>query len=151
MDSAVDYTLAERFPDGEAMPKSKILLIDALINFVLGVLLVTFPRSVVHALGVPPTDTAFYPSVLGGVLVGIAAALTVEHRRKRAGPVGLGMAGAVAINLCGAVVLVGWLLWGGLGIPLRGRIFLWVLAAGLVLISGGELSAILWTGNREEP
>jgi len=59
MNSAVDYTLAERFPDGEAMPKSKTLLIDALINFVLGVLLVTFPTIFVHALGVPPIDTAF--------------------------------------------------------------------------------------------
>lgn len=93
IDSAVDSTLAERFPYGEAMPKSKILLIDALINFVLGVLLVTFPRSVVDVLGVPSIDTAFYPSILGGVLVGIAVALIVEYRRKRPGPVGLGLAG----------------------------------------------------------
>lgn len=132
------------------MPKSKILLIDALINFVLGVLLVVFPRSIVHALGVPTTETAFYPSILGGVLVGIAVALIVEYRRKRPGPVGLGLAGAVAINLCGAAVLVGWLVWGGLDIPFRGRVFLWVLAAGLVIVSGSELIFIVRaTKNRE--
>jgi len=120
------------------MWKSKILLIDALINFVLGILLLTFPKSVVHVLGVPNTDTTFYPSIFGGVLLGIAVALAIEHYRKRPGPVGLGLAGAVAINLCGAVVLAGWLLWGRLDIPMRGRIFLWLVAAGLILISGCE-------------
>jgi hypothetical protein len=144
------YTLAGRFPHGDTMPNSKILLIDSLVNFVLGVLLVTFPKSVVHALGVPTTDMAFYPSVFGGVLLGIAVALVVEHFRKRPSPIGLGLAGAVSINLCGATVLIGWLIWGELDMPLRGRIFLWVLSAGLFLISGSELLAILWSGNRKD-
>ena len=43
------------------MRSSKILLVDALINLVLGVLLATFPRSVVDFLGVPHTDAKFYP------------------------------------------------------------------------------------------
>jgi hypothetical protein len=131
------------------MPKSKILLIDAFVNFVLGVLLATFPRSIVDALGVPRTDTAFYPSVFGGVLLGVAVALVVEHYRRSPGPVGLGLAGAIAINLCGAAVLLGWLMWGGLDIPLRGLIFLWVLAVGLVLISVSEQIFMAKTGKQK--
>jgi hypothetical protein len=38
------------------MRSSKILILDAFINLVLGVLLTTFPRSVVDLLGVPQTD-----------------------------------------------------------------------------------------------
>jgi len=49
------------------MRSSKILLLDALINLVLGVLLATFPRSVVDLLGVPDADATFYPSILGAV------------------------------------------------------------------------------------
>jgi len=43
-------------------------------------LLATFPRSVVDFLGVPRADVAFYPSVLGGVLLGDATALWIEYQ-----------------------------------------------------------------------
>ena len=89
------------------MRSSKILLVDALINLILGVLLAAFPRSVVELLGVPHTDVAFYPSILGAVLIGIAVALVVEYARRPAGPARLGLYGAIAINLCGALFLVG--------------------------------------------
>jgi hypothetical protein len=121
------------------MQPSKILLVDALINLILGVLLATFPRSVVEFLGVPDTDVRFYPSILGAVLIGIGVALVVEHLRKPSGPVGLGLYGAIAINLFGAVFLVGWLLVGNLEIPFRGRAFLWGLAVLLIVISLVEL------------
>ena len=101
----------------------------------MGVLLATFPKSVVDLLGVPDTDTTFYPSILGGVLIGIGIALVIEYRRRPGKPAGLGQYGAVAINLCGALFLVGWLLSGRLESPLRGLVFLWGLAAVLVAIS----------------
>ena len=43
------------------MKSSKLLLVDALINLILGVLLATFPKSVVVFLGVPDSSTKFYP------------------------------------------------------------------------------------------
>ena len=121
------------------MRPSKILLVDAAINLILGILLAIFPTSVVEALGVPATDATFYPSILGAVLIGIGVALVIECVRKPTGPAGLGLYGAVAINLCGAAFLVGWLLIGNLEIPFRGRAFLWGLAILLIVISLVEL------------
>jgi cation transport ATPase len=121
------------------MHSSKLLLLDAVINLILGVLLATFPKTVVDFLGVPDTDTTFYPSILGAVLVGIGVALVIEYFRRSTGAAGLGLHGAIAINLCGALFLVGWLLIGNLEIPLRGHVFLWSLAAVLIVISVAEL------------
>jgi len=130
------------------MRPSKILLVDAVINLILGILLAIFPKSVVEALGVPTTDATFYPSILGAVLIGIGVALVIEYRRKPSGPAGLGLYGAIAINLCGAAFLVGWLLSGKLEIPLRGQAFLWGLAVVLIVISVVELVFSRHTGKR---
>jgi hypothetical protein len=119
------------------MEHSAILAVDAAINVVLGGLLIAFPRPVVDALGVPAGQSAFYSSILGGVLVGIGIALFIQVARRR--PDGLGLSGTVAINLCGGIVLVGWLVWGDLDIPVRGRVFLWCLVAVLVGVSIVEL------------
>jgi hypothetical protein len=121
------------------MRSSKLLLVDALINLILGVLLATFPKTVVDFLGVPDTDATFYPSILGAVLFGIGVALVIEYFRRPTRPAGLGLHGASAINLCGALFLVGWLLGGMLEIPIRGQVFLWGLAAVLIVISLAEM------------
>ncbi len=121
------------------MKPSKLLLVDALINLILGGLLAVFPKSVVAFLGVPDSSTKFYPSILGAVLIGIAVALVSEYVRKPTRPAGLGLNGAIAINLCGAVCLIGWLLCGGLEISLRGQVFLWAVAGVLIVISLVEL------------
>jgi hypothetical protein len=47
----------------------------------------------------------------------------------------LGLGGAIAINLCGGLVLAVWLLSNKLSLPLRGQIFLWSLVMLLVGIS----------------
>ena len=117
------------------MNASRLLLfIDTVINLVLGCLLVTFPASVVSALGVPGAESAFYPSILGAVLFGIGIALLIEIVKGR----GLGLMGAVSINLCGGIVLGGWLLFGGLHLSVRGYVFLWALVALLVGVSAIE-------------
>ncbi len=70
-------------------------------------------------------ESAFYPSVLGGVLFGIGIALLVAYR---GGSHGLGLDGAIAINLCGAGVLAAWLLRTPEAFSPRGRMTLWVVA-----------------------
>jgi hypothetical protein len=122
------------------MRHSNLLLLDAAINLILGVLLAAFPKSLVVFLGVPDSNTKFYPSILGAVLFGIGVALLVEFFRRPTEPAGLGLHGAIAINLCGALFLVGWLLIGNLEIPLRGQVFLWSLAVLLIVISILELT-----------
>ena len=124
--------------NGVNAKRSKVLLLDAFINIALGLLLATFPNSVVRLLGVPTTDARFYPSILGAVLLGIGLALLIEFYRKPAQSPGLGLNGAIAINLCGAVFLTGWLLSGTLNIPVRGKVFLWIIAVALSTISGSE-------------
>ena len=121
------------------MKNSIVLFVDAVVNLALGVLLVAFPKPLVDALGLPPTDDRFYPSILGAVLFGIGVALLVECRRQDRGLVGLGLGGAVAINLIGGLCLAGWLLVGNLTIPQRGLVILWLLVGLLIAISACEL------------
>lgn len=102
-----------------------LLLADAIINLLLGILLVFYPDRLVGALGLPVLESAFYPSVLGGVLFGIGLALLVAYR---GGSHGLGLDGAIAINLCGAGVLAAWLLRTPEAFSPRGRMTLWVVA-----------------------
>ena len=113
-----------------------LLLADAVINLVLGALLLTYPQSVVEALGLPAVRSAFFPSVLGGVLIGIGIALLLA---RRGGANGLGLDGAIAINLCGAGVVVGWLLVAPDTISPRGRWTLWTVAALVICIGLVEL------------
>ena len=117
------------------MEKEKILVIDALINFILGILLLAFSGPVVDFLGVPPSEQTFYPNILGAVFIGITIALLMEYYKKPGGMTGLGLGGAISINICGGIVLMIWLASGYLSIPLRGHIFLWFLAIALVVIS----------------
>jgi hypothetical protein len=121
------------------MSRSTLLRIDGLVNFGLGGLLLVFPAEVVRALGIPGAESAFYPSVLGGVLIGIGLALWLEGGNRTGRSRGLGLLGAVAINLCGGAVLAGWLVFGELRIPSRGALVLWLLVAVLVGLSVVEL------------
>jgi hypothetical protein len=120
-----------------------LLFVDAIINVALGVLLLLFTEDLVNFFGVPPSEQTFYPNMLGAVLFGIGLALLIECFRKPQGLIGLGLGGAVAINLCGGLVLAAWLIFGGLDLPLRGLVFLWSLVAVLVGISAFELIAHL--------
>lgn len=125
------------------MRKSNLLTIDAVINFILGILLVLtipFPNQISQFFGVPTVTDPFYPILLRAVLIGIGFALLVEVKRTNPGQfVGLGLGGAVAIILCAGAVLIGWLIFGNLQVPLTGILFLWFLGLILVAISGVEL------------
>ena len=120
-----------------------LLTVDAAINLGLGALLLVFPQPVVSFLGLPSTPVAFYPSILGAVLFGIGIALIVERSSRGRTGMGLGLIGAIAINLCGGIALAAWLLFGELGLPTRGAAVLWTLDVLLVGLSGVELVAAL--------
>jgi hypothetical protein len=116
------------------------LLVDASINLVLGILLLGYTPGLAALLGVPLSSTRFYPSILGAVFIGITVALVVEALRPpKKELIGLGLVGAVSINLCGGLTLAMWLLLGQLALPLRGQILLWTLVVVLVGISSLEL------------
>ena len=122
------------------MKKKITLITDAVINLILGILLLAYSPGLVSILGVPPSDNFFYPNILGAVLLGIGIALVIEAFRKRKDKyTGLGLLGAVIINICGGTVLLIWLLSGGLNLAQKGLLFLWTLDVLLLGISFVEL------------
>ena len=125
--------------------KQEILLsIDGIINLVLGILLLLFPFGIAELLGVPEAKTNFYPTILGGVIFGIGISLFIERYGFKHQIRGLGLGGAIAINICGALVLLIWLLINPFNLPLRGYIILWTIAAGVLIIGIIELIAKSW-------
>jgi hypothetical protein len=116
-----------------------LLKLDGLVNLLLGAVLVAAPMGSLSWLGLPDAGMRFYPSILGAVLFGIGLALLFEAKRGTTRRPGLGIAGAVLINFCGSLVLLGWLVFGRLDIPARGRAILWVVAVGVLAIGLSEL------------
>lgn len=117
-----------------------ILLVDFIVNLILGILLLAYSTKLAYFLGVPLVETSFYPNILGGVFIGIALALLIEIIGKpNRNTTGLGLLGAIAINLCGGIVLMIWLLFGQLNLPMHGSIFLWLVVFILVILSSYEL------------
>lgn len=123
------------------MTRSLLLTIDGVINLCLGVLLVLFPSTIATVLGIPRPASTFYPNILGAVLLGIGIALCME-RGTHALTRGLGLHGAIVINLCAAFVLAAWLLLGDLGLSLRGLVTLWSVVGILVTVSFAELACV---------
>lgn len=129
--------------------KHKImLLIDGVVNVLLGVLLLLFPIGVIELLGMPETNTHFYPSILGAVLLGIGLALLFELGLSARDFRGLGLGGAILINFIGSLVLILWLLFGNFEIPLKGRIILWSVGVIVFVIGLIELVTRSWDYNK---
>ena len=125
--------------------KRRLLLgVDAFVNVFLGLILLLFPAGLGDLLGLPRTNTYFYPTILGGILFGIGLALFIEWRDAGRGVHGLALPGAIAINLSGAVVLLLWLAFGELALPARGRVALWLVAIVVLGISMVEIAASPW-------
>ena len=126
-----------------------LLLIDGVVNLILGLLLILHPVGIVELLGLPPTETYFYAIILGAVLFGIGIALMIElygiPRKVR----GLGVGGAIAINLCGAGALVIWLVISPFSLPIRGRIILWSVAILVLAITFAEIVTKSWQYPRD--
>jgi hypothetical protein len=122
--------------------RSILIAVDSVVNVLLGLLLLIFPPSLVEWLGLPLPSSAFYARILGAVILGIGVALAIEYRRKRNSSfVGLGIGGAVAINLCGGGALAAYLALGDLSLSTEGKIVLWILAAVVVGLGLVELVA----------
>ena len=125
--------------------KQEILLsIDRMINLVLGILLILFPVGIAEIFGVPKPSTNFYPTILGGLIFGIGIALYIERYGFKHRIRGLGLGGAIVINISGALVLLLWLLINPFDLPLRGYIILWVIALLVLVVATIELFAKSW-------
>jgi hypothetical protein len=121
------------------MGEELVLTIDGVLNLALGVGLAICPKEFARLVGVPIPSNSFYASVLGGVLIGIGLALLLQRFWGRSHMTGLGIEGAIAINFCGAGVLVIWLVSGGLSVATRGLVFLWAVAILVLGIGVAEI------------
>ena len=121
-----------------------LLMLDGIINLALGVLLLCVPFGMASFLGVPEPVSYLYPCVLGGVLCGIGISLILETRGESKGLRGLGIAGAMVINFCGAGTLLAWLLLTPFDLPLRGQLLLWSIALVVMLMGVVELVSRPW-------
>jgi hypothetical protein len=83
-----------------------LLIVDGIINLILGLFLLLIPFGMAPFLGVPEPVSYLYPCVLGAVLFGIGISLILEGRGGSKGIRGLGIAGAIVINFCGAGALL---------------------------------------------
>jgi hypothetical protein len=120
------------------------LMADAIINLILGLLLFLYPIGIPHLLGLPDPGDFFYSSILGGVIFGIGIALLIELKGSNQNFRGLGIAGAITINLCGGSVLLFWLVFGSPALSLTGNITLWIVALIVIGIGLLELFSGSW-------
>ncbi|MGD9082149.1 MAG: hypothetical protein PVJ50_05025 [Desulfobacterales bacterium] len=121
-----------------------LLIIDGIVNLLLGMLLLLFPFGMAQLFGVPQPNINFYPTILGAVIFGIGISLLIEAYGKPYGIHGLGIAGAIAINFCGAGVLTLWLISDPFNLPLRGYIILWAIAIVVLALGFIELLGKSW-------
>lgn len=119
------------------MRESVLLEIDGYGNVLLGLPLVLFPGGVSRFLGIAAESSTVYPLVAGALLIGIGIALLVE--RYKPAWKGLGLGGAIAINLTFGVALAVWLLADNECLSARGVMVLWILVAILVGIGCVEI------------
>ena len=116
-----------------------LLLADALLFLAMGAILAVFPAGTISALGLPAGQQGFYRRLLGAVLIAIGLALMMNALPS--GLSGLGLDGAIAVNLSVALALAILLLTGGRKTPARGRRLLWLLV--LVLVGLSAVDSLL--------
>ncbi len=121
------------------MRRSTLLELDGAGNLLLGVIFLAFPVWVSNVLGLPGGESRFYPTILGAILFGIGVALLLERFRGSRNYTGLGLAGALTINLSFGLALAVWILATSVELTVLGTILLCGLVVILVGISGLEL------------
>ena len=119
----------------------QLLWIEFVVKLASGAVLALAPKLLARITGLPPAESPFWPRLLGGILIGIAVAALVEVRFKSS--IGLGLAGAVSVNVAAAATIGSLLILGQGGSSRRGRFALWLAAAGLLILA---LVEIAWLG-----
>ena len=127
--------------------KFVLLTIDGIINLALGILMLFFPTQMIQTFDLPKADNNFYINILGAVLFGIGIALLLERFTGKLHMSGLGIAGAITINLCGSGTLIAWLLFGNLNLSLGGSILLWSIALIVLGVAIIEIFSKSWKEN----
>ena len=120
----------------------RLLEVDSIVNLLLGIALLGMPEATIAFFGLPATDEVFYVSILGAVLFGIGVALWVERKNDQLWR-GLGLFGALVINLVAGATVCAWLIIDPFAIPARGYVVLWTVAVVVIGIGVVELIELM--------
>ena len=116
----------------------QLLSIETLLKLSAGLLLALSPRATIGVLGLPRTETGFWPRLVGALLIGLAAATFVEGRSP--GSHGLGLVGCVIVNFSAVSMMTTLLLLDAGPASARGRAMMWTLVILLVLLCVLEIA-----------
>ncbi|MGH1417467.1 MAG: ABC transporter permease [Hyphomicrobiaceae bacterium] len=117
-----------------------LLYLDLIFKLASGLLLIAAPLLVCKIFGLPNPTTGFWPRLLGGVLIGHAGGLFLELAVPKANGFGIGLGGALIVNLATAGMIATLLIFKAAGSTRRARFTLWLLTIALVLLSGAQLA-----------
>jgi hypothetical protein len=96
-------------------------------------LLLIAPTLSIRTLGLPAAEPSFWPRVCGALMGGIAFAIAAVGLNWTS--TGIGLGGAIAIDVTLAVTLLSTLVIGPTAPTRRGRLLLWVLVLALVALA----------------
>ncbi len=116
----------------------QLLWLETLLKAGCGLALVAAPISVIRLLGLSNPGQAFWPRLLGALLIGCGAAAYIEGAW--AGSRGLGLAGLVIINLLSAAALAGTVIFGTAAPSRRGAFAVWSAVVVLFVLSLVEIA-----------
>jgi len=92
-----------------------------------------------QTLEIPTGENLLFPSIVGGVLTGIGISLLMERYKSSLKVTGLGLGGAISINICGVGVLAVWLAKGSLNFPIHTYVVGRTIAVIILGMSASEL------------
>lgn len=117
-----------------------MLYVDLLFKAGFGLALLLFPLLFCKVFGLPRPNTGFWPRILGASFLGQAGALFLEGAVPNTH--GLGLGGALTINLSIAAILASMIILGAVGEKRRAQALLWLLVVVLVTLSLFELAYV---------
>ncbi len=119
----------------------QLLWFETLLKGSIGLLLVFLPITTARMAGLPHGNTAFWPRLFGAALLGIAGAFAVEGYNLAGGAIeakGLGLGGAVIINLTAILSLFGTLIFSAVATR-RGKVVIWLMILLLLFLTLFEI------------
>jgi hypothetical protein len=120
----------------------QLLWLETLLKGSIGLMMLMMPITSAKLAGLPHGNFAFWPRLFGAALLGIAAAFAVEGYTQLNANIsarGLGLGGAIAINLVTVLSLIGTLIFKGVTTR-RGLLLLWSFILLLVLLMLFEIA-----------
>lgn len=120
----------------------QLLWLETLLKGGIGLIMLLAPITTAKLAGLPHGNSAFWPRLFGAALLGIAAAFAFEGYTRfntsiTAG--GLGLGGAVLINLVTILCLIGSIIFKGASTR-RGRLLIWSMCLLLTFLMLFEIA-----------